>query len=150
MIDEYGRTEYLSVAAAHRPDCTFGPGFFRLCFGDRNVRYCQSQQDVQFACALLDGVVREIRVERDGYCLDGDPMIGDANTPDVIDGEWWLSLPVADGMLELKLEREADYIRVYRQIEAAVLRRDNRASQGGVRASIVIKRPGAKVTNVHV
>lgn len=150
MIDEHGRTEYLSVTPAHRADCTFGPGFFRLRFGNQNVRYCQSMADVHFACALLEGVVREITVERDGYCLDGDPLIGDANTPDVVDADWWLGLEVRDGMRELGLAREADYIRVYRQIEAAVYRRDNLASQGGVHASIVIKRPGAKVTDVRV
>jgi hypothetical protein len=77
-------------------------------------------------------------------------MIGDAGTPDVVDGEWWLSLPREEAMRELGLTSEADYRRAYVAIEAACGRRDNRASQGGVRASIVIKRPGAKVTDVHV
>jgi hypothetical protein len=149
MIDEHGRTEYLSVTAAHRADCRFGSGFFRLSYG-AGLRYCQTWDEVQTACRLLEGVVRDIRIERDGYCLDGDVLIGDANTPDVVDGEWWLGLTVADGMRELGLTSEADYARAYRAIEAACGRRDNRASQGGVRASIVIKRPGAKVTNVHV
>jgi hypothetical protein len=149
MIDEYGRTAQLSVMPAHRPDCTFGSGFYRLSFGDREVRYCQTWEDVQFACRLLDGVVPEVKVDRDGYCL-ADPFmtewIGDANTPDVVDGEWWLGLSVADGMRELGLKSEADYAHVYRQIEAAVGRRNNRQSQSGVRASIVIKRPGTLVT----
>jgi len=149
VIDEHGRTEYLSVTAAHRPDCAFGSGFFRLSYG-AGVRYCQSWAEVQTACHLLEGVVRDIRIERDGYCLDGDPLIGDANTPDVVDGEWWLGLPRTEGMRELGLTSDADYARAYRAIEAACGRRDNRASQGGVRASIVIKRPGAKVTDVHV
>jgi hypothetical protein len=121
MIDEHGRTEHLTTSTAHRADCVFGSGFFRLTFGRWNVRYCDTWDEVQTTCRLLEGIVRDIRIERDGHCLDGDPMIGDANTPDVVDG-----------------------------IEAAVYRRDNRASQGGVRASIIIKRPGAKVTNVHV
>lgn len=149
MIDEHGRTEYLTVTTVHRPDCSFGTGFFRLNYG-AGPRYCQSWDEVQTACRLLEGVVRDIRIERDGYCLDGDQPIGDANTPDVVDGEWWLSLPREEGMRELGLTRDADYSRAYKAIEAAVGRRDNRASQGGVRASIVIKRPGARVTDVHV
>jgi hypothetical protein len=149
VIDEHGRTEYLCVSAAHRPDCAFGPGFYRLSFGT-GTRYCQNAEDVHQACQLLEGVVRDIKIERDGYCLDGDPLIGDANTPDVVDGEWWLGLPREEGMRELGLTNEADYRRTYDSIAAAVARRDNRASQGGVRASIVIKRPGARVTNVHV
>ncbi len=147
MIDEHGRTEYLSVMAAHRPDCAFGQGFFRLSFGEHEVRYCQTWDAVLTATKLLEGVVPEIRVERDGHCLDGDPLIGDANTPDVVDGEWWLSLPREDAMRELGLTRDADYRRAYDAIAATVYRRDNRASQGGVRASIIIKRPGARVVN---
>ncbi len=149
MIDEHGRVEYVTTSPAHRADCAFGSGFFRLTFGGHHTRYCQTWDEVLGACKLLEGVVRDIRVERDGYCLDGDPTIGDANTPDVVDGEWWLSLPRADAMRELRLHSDADYARAYRAIEAACGRRDNRASQGGVRASIIIKRPGAKVTNVH-
>jgi len=150
VIDEHGRTEYINViGVAHRPDCTFGSGFFRLTLGDRQIRYCQNQQEVQQVCKLLEGIVERIRVERDGYCMDGDSA-GDANTPDVVDAEWWLSLPREEGMQELGLTSDADYARAYRAIEAAVGRRDNRASQGGVRASIVIKRPGRKVVDVHV
>lgn len=151
MIDEHGRTEYLSVSNAHRTDCVFGHGFFRLTFSG-NTRYCQSWDEVQTACRLLEGVVKDIRIERDGYCLDGDSpsFIGDANTPDVVDGEWWLGLDRVDGMRELGLTSEADYRRAYLAIEAAVGRRNDLASQGGVRASIVIKRPGARVTDVHV
>jgi hypothetical protein len=149
VIDEHGRTEYLSVMAAHRSDCAFGDGFFRLSFGEHEVRYCQTWDAVLTATKLLEGVVPEIRVDRDGYCLDGDPTIGDANTPDVVDGDWWLSLSVKDGMRELGLTSEKDYKRVYDTISATVYRRDNRASQGGVRASVVIKRPGARVVDVH-
>ncbi len=149
MIDEHGRVEYVTTSPAHRADCRFGSGFFRVSYG-AGLRYCQSWDEVQTACRLLEGVVKDIRIERDGYCLDGDPTIGDANTPDVVDGEWWLSLDRADAMRELGLKTDSDYARAYRAIEAACGRRDNRASQGGVRASIIIKRPGAKVTNVHV
>jgi hypothetical protein len=152
MQDEHGRTEYLSVATAHRSDCVFGSGFFRLSYGEKNVRFCQTWAEVQTACHLLEGVLRDLKIERDGYCLDGDSPTygGDANTPDVVDGEWWLGLDRVDGMRELGLTSDADYKRAYDSIAAAVARRDNRASQGGVRASIVIKRPGARVTNVHV
>jgi hypothetical protein len=149
VIDEHGRTEYLSVMAAHRPDCAFGSGFFRLTFnpGQHEVRYCQTWDDVLRATRLLEGVVGEIRIERDGHCLDGDSLIGDARTPDVVDGDWWLSLSREDAMRELGLTSEADYKRAYDAIAATVYRRDNRASQGGVRASIIIKRPGARVVN---
>jgi hypothetical protein len=154
VIDEHGRLESLATSAAHRPDCRFGSGFFRLTFDehtdDHHLRYCQTWDEVLTVSRFLEGVVRHIRIERDGYCMDGDPMIGDANTPDVVDGDWWLSLPRQDAMRELGLTSDADYGRAYKAIEAAVGRRDNRASQGGVRASIVIKRPGARVTNVHV
>jgi hypothetical protein len=68
----------------------------------------------------------------------------------VVDGEWWLGLPREDGMRELGLTKDADYARAYKAIEAAVGRRNNREAQGGVHASIVIKRPGARVTDVHV
>ena len=86
-------------------------------------------------------------VERDGYCLDGD-RIGDANTPDVVDAETWLALPMDQAMAEVGLTLEADYIRVYKQIEAAVYRRSNRESQTGVHASIVIKRKGRPLIDV--
>jgi hypothetical protein len=147
VIDEYGRAEHLVVTPGHRAGCVFGPGFFRVNFGG-SARYCQNEAEVERATSLLRGVARDLRVERDGYCLDTDSLIGDANTPDVVDGDWWLGLPVVDGMRELGLQHESDYRRVYQQIESAVYRRDNRASQGGVRASIVIKRPGARVSNV--
>lgn len=151
MLDEHGRTEYLSVTTAHRADCTFGHGFFRLNYG-AGTRYCQTWDEVQTACRLLEGIVRDIRIERDGHCLDGDSPTygGDAGTPDVVDGEWWLGLPREDAMRELGMTREADYARAYKAIEAAVGRRNNREAQGGVHASIVIKRPGARVTDVHV
>jgi hypothetical protein len=50
-------------------------------------------------------------------------------------------------MREVGLTDERDYARVYRQVEAAVVRRNNRESQGGVRASIVIKRRGRRVVD---
>jgi hypothetical protein len=128
----------LLVTAAHREDCTFGPGFFRISLIDQGMRYCRSQEEVEHAV---------VRVERDGHCLDGDRQ-GDANTPDVVDGETWLGWPRERAMQEVGLTDERDYARVYAQIEAAVYRRNNRESQGGVRASIVLKRRGRRVTTV--
>lgn len=137
----------LLVTTVHRRDCTFGTGFYRISLIDQGFRYCQSQEEVEHAIALL---AREqiVRVERDGYCLDGDRH-GDARTPDVVDGEEWLGWPKERAMREVGLESEADYARVYKQVEAAVSRRNNRESQGGERASIVIKRRGRPVVDVQ-
>lgn len=139
-------TPELLVTTAHRGDCTFGSGFYRITLKGGGTRLCQNTEEVEYVHSLL-GHDQVVRVERDGYCLDGDRQ-GDANTPDVVDAELWLSLPRERAMAEVGLEREADYARVYKQIEAAVYRRDNRERQGGVRASIVIKRRGAAVDNV--
>jgi len=136
----------LLVVPAHRRECAFGAGFYRISLVDGGTRYCQSEQEVEFVASLL-GRGQIIRVERDGYCLDGDRR-GDANTPDVVDAEQWLAMPQEQAMQAVGLEREADYARVYNQVEAAVYRRDNRAAQGGVRASIVLKRRGAPVRDV--
>jgi len=147
MIDEQ-----LLVTVAHRPECSFGPGFYRVMFSTGSgmqTRYCQTQAEVEGVHHLLSGVSDRLCVERDGYCLDGDQEgAGDARTPDVIDAEQWLGLNVADGMRELGLTDEREYARMYHQIEAAVGRRNNRQAQTGTRASIVIKRRGAAVQNV--
>jgi hypothetical protein len=136
----------LLVTTVHRADCVFGMGFYRLTLRDGGVRYCLAQEEVEHVHALLgDGQV--IRVERDGYCLDGD-RVGDANTPDVVDGETWLSWPRERAMREVGLTSEQDYAKVYQQIEAAVARRNNREAQGGVHASVVIKRRGRPLIDV--
>lgn len=150
MTDDFGRPEHLVVQHAHRAQCAFGTGFFRVSYRGANgpqVRYCQDQAEVAAVHGLLRGVVEDLRTERDGYCLDGD-QAGDARTPDVVDAELWLGLPVREGMAELGLTSEADYLRVYAQVEQAVYRRDNRERQSGVHASIVLKRRGASVTNI--
>lgn len=136
----------LLVTTAHRADCVFGTGFYRLTLVDGGTRFCQNQEEVEYVYSLL---TREqvVRVERDGYCLDGDRQ-GDANTPDVVDGEWWLGLPREQAMAEVGLTSERDYARVYDQVEAAVSRRNDRQSQGGVHASIVIKRRGRRLIDV--
>lgn len=64
---------------------------------------------------------------------------GDALTPDMVDAEWWLGLPMRQGMQELGIDERA-YRRIYREVQDAVYTRDNRASQGGVRVPIIIKR----------
>jgi hypothetical protein len=136
----------LLVTTAHRADCRFGPGFFRLTLRDGGIRYCMATEEVEQVHSLLSAE-QVARVERDAYCLDGDRH-GDANTPDVVDAEQWLGWPRERAMHEVGLTSERDYARVYEQVEAAVNRRNNRESQGGVRASIVIKRRGARVQNV--
>jgi hypothetical protein len=65
----------------------------------------------------------------------------------VVDGEEWLGWPRERAMQEVGLTDERDYARVYRQIEAAVYRRNNREAQGGVHASIIIKRKGRRVVD---
>ena len=75
-------------------------------------------------------------------------MSSDERTPDVIDGARFLGMDQKDGMRELGITSERDYARAYRDVEAAVNARDNRESQGGVRAPIVIKRAGREVRDV--
>jgi hypothetical protein len=135
----------LLVATAHRADCAFGPGFYRVTLRGGGVRYCQTTEQVEFMHSFL-GADQVERVERDGHCLDGDRQ-GDARTPDVVDGETWLGWPKERAMREVGLDNERDYARVYKQVEAAVYRRNNRESQGGVHASIVIKRKGRRVVD---
>ena len=139
-------TPDLLVTTIHRGDCVFGSGFFRIRLKGGGTRYCQNTEEVEYVHSLL-GRDQVIAVERDGHCLDGDRQ-GDANTPDVVDAEWWLALPRERAMREVGLTREADYARVYRQVEAAVSRRGDRESQGGVHASIVIKRRGRPLIDV--
>ena len=100
----------LSVETIHRADCRFGPGFFRVSLRGTTPRYCQSPDEVQFLVSMV-GKAAIVRVERDGHCLDGDRQ-GDANTPDVVDAETWLTLPKREAMELVGLEREVDYQRV--------------------------------------
>lgn len=144
--DEHGRQVDLKVSAAHRPTCVFGTGFYRIQLKDGGQRYCQDEAELRRVFKLISPS-QVIRVDRDGFCLDGD-RVGDANTPDVVDGEWWLGLPREQAMRELGLFLEADYARVYRDVEAAVSRRNSREAQSGVHASIVIKRKGRPLIDV--
>jgi hypothetical protein len=135
----------LLVATVHRGDCAFGTGFYRLTLKGGGTRFCQNTEEVEYVHSLL-GPDQVVRVERDGHCLDGDRQ-GDARTPDVVDAEWWLGLPREQAMREVGIDSEAEYSRAYQAIEAAVMRRDNREAQGGVHASIVIKRRGRRVVD---
>lgn len=131
----------LVVTLNHRPDCAFGTGFYRIVLkNSRAPRYCETERELRQVLQMIGSEYVEV-VERDGHCLDGDRS-GDANTPDVIDAEQWLGWPQERAMREAGLKSEADYARVYREVERAVSRRNDRESQLGVHASIVIKRKG--------
>ena len=145
-MDPLDRAEQLVLGPAHRSSCTFGSGFFRVQLSDGTARYCQDTAEVERVHRLLPwGAITS--VQRDGYCLDGDRQ-GDAHTSDVVDGEQWLALPQDEAMALVGLDDARQYARVYRQIEQAVGRRNNREAQTGVHASIVIKKRGARVVDV--
>jgi len=74
--------------------------------------------------------------------------MSDAKTPDVVDGEAFLGMRRDEAKRALGITSDEVYERAYRDVEAVVSKRNNRASQGGVRASIVIKRRGAPVRDV--
>lgn len=80
---------------------------------------------------------------------DQAPTVGrnDERTPDVIDGARFLGLSRSEGMQELGITSEKDYARAYKDVEAMVVARDNRESQGSVEVPVVIKRSGAKVND---
>jgi hypothetical protein len=141
-----GLIAQLRVENAHRAECTFGTGFFRIVLNDGGYRYVNTEREIREVQELLpEGTIRY--VQRDGYCLDGVRQ-GDANTPDVVDGEHWLGLPQAEAMELVGLQRDADYRRVYEQVEHAVGRRNNRKSQTGVHVPIVIKKRGRPLIDV--
>jgi len=128
----------------HRPGCTFGPGYYRIELISGARRYCQTEEEVKRAYALLlTDTIR--RVSRDGYCLD--PL--ERGDPDVVDGERFLNMPRAQAMHELGIGDEAEYVRAYRAIEDAVLARDRAVATGAAdRPSIVIKKKGKQVLDV--
>jgi len=128
----------------HRPGCTFGPGSYRIELISGSRRYCQSEDEVKAAYALLplDAIKR---VARDGYCLDAHEV----DSPDVLDAERFLNMPQNDAMRELGVESDEEYLRAYRAVEDAVLARDRAISAGAVdRPSIVIKKKGGRVADV--
>ncbi len=130
----------------HRPDCTFGPGFFKIVYlsgGLERTYYAQSRGECDAIAALLTPVQRP-RFYRDA-CLDHqDKRLGDSNTPDTVDADWWLGLDRQQAMEELGLDDETEYAKVYQQVYDVACTRDNRTSQSGVRASIIIKRKRRK------
>ena len=150
--DPLDRPDYLfkvaqGVAPKHKPGCTFGAGFFRLHYRDGGIhqtRQYTSEDELRIGMHLLSATVAVDRVQRDA-CLDWDGTPeSDANTPDVLDGEQFLAMAKKDGMAALGVSTEAEYARAYNAISDAVYTRDNRQNQGGVRASIVIRKKNAE------
>ena len=127
----------------HRPGCTFGPGFYRIELISGARRYCQTEEEVKRAYALLlTDTIR--RVSRDGYCLD--PL--ERAAPDVVEGERFLAMPQTQAMDELGIG-EAEYVTAYRAVEDAVLARDRAVAAGSPdRPPIVIKKKGKRVLDV--
>jgi hypothetical protein len=127
--------------AAHRPGCRFGDGFYKVVYDDAlgppRVRVFQTQADADLMVKLLPPG-RNVRCYRDA-CLDSQGRV-DAATPDVVDGDWWLGLPKAQAMEELGLVDDREYARAHRAVSEMVAARDNRRTQGGVRASVVVRR----------
>lgn len=125
----------------HQPGCRFGDGFYKVVYDDEvgqpRVRCFETQSEADLLVRLLPPG-RNVRGYRDS-CLDA-PAASDAGTPDVVDGDWWLGLPKAQAMEELGITDERQYGTVHRMVSDMVYARDNRASQGGVRAPIVIRR----------
>ena len=67
------------------------------------------------------------------------PMMGDAITPDTVDGLWWLSLPEKRAIWELGIDPK-DYPRVHRDISIAAAVMINRRAQTGQYLPLIIKR----------
>lgn len=134
----------------HQPGCRFGDGFYKVVYDDEagqpRARVFQHQADADLMVRLLPPG-RAVRCYRDS-CLDATTRV-DAGTPDVMDGEWWIGLPVRQAMEEAGLTSERDYARIHRAVTDAVYTRDNRERQGGVRAPIVIRRK-KRAHNAHL
>ena len=80
---------------------------------------------------------------RDGSLLgEYAPMQAQATTPDTVDALWWLSLPRAQAMWELGIDKEDDatYSRVRRDIEAMAAIVVNRMLQTREVVPMVIRR----------
>lgn len=136
--------------AAHVPGCRFGPGFYKVVYldeaGARVVRHFPDQAGSDLLMRILPPAA-EGTAYRDA-CLDALKRV-DAGTPDVVDADWWLALPRAQAMAELGIDRDDEYARVHRSVSDAVYTRDNRERQGGVRASIVVRRR-KRAHNAHL
>ena len=129
-------------AAAHRPGCRFGDGFYKVVYDDELGQprtHCFGTQAEADLLVRLLPPGRNVRGYRDD-CLDRPAAASDAGTPDVLDGEWWLALPKAQAMEEAGIREEATYARVHRAVEDMVYARDNRTTQGGVRAPVILRR----------
>lgn len=150
--DLLDRPDYLfkvaqGVAPKHKPDCKFGDGFFRVQYRDGGIhqtRQYQSEDELRMGLHLLSATIAVDKVQRDA-CLDWDGQAtNDANTPDTVDGEQFLAMSQKDGMAALGVTSEGDYARAYNAISGAIYARDNRQAQGGVRASVVIRKKNAE------
>jgi hypothetical protein len=73
--------------------------------------------------------------------------VPDNNTPDVIDGREFLDMAKPEAMVAAGIKTEADYERVYRDVEQMVSARDNRAAQTGVYVPVVVKISGKRVAD---
>lgn len=135
--------------AQHRPDCLFGPGFFRVAYyseGQRRQAFYENQAQAE-AFARLIATGPNVTIQRDA-CLDVQEA-SDALTPDVVDADEWLGLPAAEAMAELGLTSYAEYGRVFDSVEEMVMARDNRLSQGGIRVPVIIKRKKTRETAAY-
>lgn len=75
------------------------------------------------------------------------PLMGQSTTPDTVDALWWLSLPRAQAMWELGLDKDDDetYSRVRRDIEAMAAATINRMLQTRIMIPMIIRRKRNKV-----
>jgi hypothetical protein len=75
------------------------------------------------------------------------PMMGENTTPDTVDALWWLSLPPAQAMWELGIDKDDDatYSRVRRDIEAMAAVVINRMLQTRTLVPMVIRRKRNKI-----
>lgn len=135
------RSDAPNRTASHVRGCAFGPGFYKVTYSDglgkRATRHFDDRAASDLFVSLLPPTA-EPACYRDG-CLDTKRRV-DAGTPDTLDAAWWLALPRAQAMEEAGLTEEADYARAHRALSDVVAARENRETQGGVRASVVLRR----------
>jgi len=112
-----------------------------------DLRLLETQRRLQQLRDAVDQRNREAAARahpafrKDGSLLgEYAPLGGDANTPDTVDGIWWLTLPMRQAIWELGLTSELEYVRVYRDIEAMAYLVENRRRQTGEYVPMVIKR----------
>jgi hypothetical protein len=123
---------------------------------ENGVRFQQVSQMVdvqeQYQRALIASIEAENRARlsqamalfhKDGSLMgEYAPMQAQATTPDTVDALWWLSLPRAQAMWELGIDKDDDqtYSRVRRDIEAMAAVVVNRMLQTRTVVPMVIRR----------